>query len=298
MSSLHMPSRGTTKVDSPLKKVDSERLVEEEQEVMSDESPTDVRDINDPESLEGGVVVVSDKSPIDAADKGDSESSEDGKEKNNSDKSLTDAAKAKLVDLNDPQRVALVSIIQRFAQGDHEQTNLKLKSSLSPKERAFAHEIADEFNLNHFSAGAGKSRCVVLSRKRISDEADEGKSKGKGKKGKKGKGKKGKGKGGSSDPVADVEDEEPCMQVGEQDAEKLKADRKKRAAELRRAKAAAEEAEQADAAAKEGMGSMNDTKFTVEDKSGDYAEGSMGSGKVKRTRMQNAKGTSNMYIKP
>mmetsp|Transcript_7908 Transcript_7908/g.9887 ORF Transcript_7908/g.9887 Transcript_7908/m.9887 type:complete len:89 (-) Transcript_7908:554-820(-) len=88
------------------------------------------------------------------------------------------------------------------------------------------------------------------------------------------------------------------MQVGEQDAEKLKADRKKRAAELRRAKAAAEEAEQADAAAKEGMGSMNDTKFTVEDKSGDYAEGSMGSGKVKRTRMQNAKGTSNMYIKP
>ena len=46
-----------------------------------------------------------------------------------------------VVDLNDPERVALVTLIQAFAEDDHERTELKLSPSLSPRERAMAHEV-------------------------------------------------------------------------------------------------------------------------------------------------------------
>jgi hypothetical protein len=63
----------------------------------------------------------------------------------------------------DPARAALVEKIRCFAEGPD--AALKLSASLRPKERLMAHQIADTFNLNHASAGTGKGRHLVLSRK-------------------------------------------------------------------------------------------------------------------------------------
>ena len=83
------------------------------------------------------------------------EEEEEEREEGESDESPSDVAQAPevpeateakpkakpVVDLNDPERVALVTLIQAFAEDDHERTELKLSPSLSPRERAMAHEV-------------------------------------------------------------------------------------------------------------------------------------------------------------
>lgn len=48
---------------------------------------------------------------------------------------------------------------------DDSAEEVRLPASLTSEERRLAHAMAEDMGLNHVSVGAGKDRCLVLSRK-------------------------------------------------------------------------------------------------------------------------------------